>query len=196
MGKVEYPIRILEQKIVFDKGIQLEEAKLGLTSATGEITYSRTRINRRDAAAILLYHTTKEAFILTRQFRYAIVSKTDILVPEIAAGRIENQDTPLQTILRETLEETGYSLKEEQVTFLCSCFASPGYSSEKIHVFFAKVNESDKQTSGGGLEEENEHIELMEWSREEFYAALKRGELEDAKTMLAGFHAWMNNLTA
>jgi hypothetical protein len=56
---------------------------------------------------------------------------------------------------------------------------SPGTSAETIAVYYAEVS---RQTgAGGGLAEENEHIEMVRFTREE----LLTEKLQDAKTLLA-----------
>ena len=55
---------------------------------------------------------------------------------------------------------------------------SPGGSSEKIHLFYAVAGE--KIEEGGGLESENEEIDIIEMSLSEF----KNFKSDDAKTII------------
>jgi GDP-mannose pyrophosphatase NudK len=68
---------------------------------------------------------------------------------------------------------------------LCAAYASPGYSSERFHFYYATVNESDKETAGGGLEEENEYIEVVEMKYDAWMNLAAGNQLNDAKALLA-----------
>jgi GDP-mannose pyrophosphatase NudK len=174
-------INILNEKTIFNDKLIIEKAEL----SDGENTFSRLRVNRPDAAAILIFNTESKKIILTRQFRYAVASKTPGPIYEIAAGKIDPGESPLDAIIRETEEETGYKPLPSNVKFLVSCFASPGYTSEKFHLYYATVSNRDKVSAGGGLQNENENIEIVEMEPLTFYELIDKGEIEDAKTYLS-----------
>lgn len=53
---------------------------------------------------------------------------------------------------------------------------------------------ASKVSDGGGLEEETEELEVLEWSFDEALAAFHQGEICDAKTIMLLQYAAMNNL--
>lgn len=173
---------IKEQKILEDKLI-VEEATF---SDNTNNTYTKLRLNREDASAVLLVNTESGKVILTKQFRYAISSKTSERILEIVAGKIDEGEEPLETAIRETEEEVGYKIKPENIKLLVKCFASPGYSSECFFIYYAHVTNTDKVGKGGGLESEKEYIEIVELTVDEFKNQIKEGLIEDAKTYIAG----------
>lgn len=178
---------VSNRTLILNKHLRIEEADIN----DGINTYKRERINREDAVAVLVWNTETSKIILTRQFRYAAYDKVTENLLEVVAGKIEDEE-PLHTAIRETEEEIGYRLKPENIKLLTTCFASPGYSSERFYIYSATVTNADKISAGGGLEEENEHIEIVEMDPEEFYRMLDAGEILDAKTYIAGLLATRN----
>ncbi|UCH57294.1 MAG: NUDIX hydrolase, partial [Candidatus Bathyarchaeota archaeon] len=69
--------------------------------------------------------------VLVRQNRYPV----DKTLLEIPAGTLEPGEPPVVCASRELREETGY--EAEELEPLLSCYMSPGYSSEIIHLFVA-----------------------------------------------------------
>ncbi len=177
---------VLQEKIVFNNKLIIEEARI---KDEQEQEYTRLRIKRQDASAVLLFNTVTNKIILTRQFRYPVADQVQEYLLEILAGKVDEGESPLEAAMREAEEETGYRINSENIRFLLSCFASPGYSSERFHLYYATVTPSDLQSQGGGLASENESIQLEEFDREKFKLMLRDGSIQDAKTILAGLYA-------
>lgn len=175
--------KIIKEKKVFDDKLIIEEATL---SDTTNNSFTKLRLNREDASAVLLVNTETGMVILTKQFRYAISSKTSAHILEIVAGKIDEGEDPLETAIRETEEEVGYKIKPENIKLLVKCFASPGYSSECFFIYYAHVTNADKVSKGGGLESEKEYIEIVELTVNEFKNQIKTCRIEDSKTYIAG----------
>lgn len=184
-------IKIKQEKIVFKDGLTLEKGEL--ESETGE-AYSRTRVNRQDASCVLVLNTDTNKILLTRQFRYGASAKTSEYMLEVVAGKVDEGEEPLETAIRETEEEIGYRVKQDNIKFLATCFSSPAYSSERYHIYFATVTSADKKGKGGGLKNENEQIELVEMSVETFKQQISTGKFLDAKTYVAGLQCVLQNL--
>ncbi len=106
-------MKIIKEKIVFDKKLIIEEAKI----VSGKNKFSRQRLNRQDAVAVLVLNSDSGKIILTRQFRYAIAGKSGENITEIVAGKIEENDSPEKTVLRECEEEIGYRIRKNQLRF-------------------------------------------------------------------------------
>jgi nudix-type nucleoside diphosphatase (YffH/AdpP family) len=182
--------KVLNQKVVFNNIIVVEEAEI----RDGFKTYTRTRVNRQDGAAVLVYNTESRKIILTKQFRYPIASKVEEEILEILAGKVDEGEDPRSTALREAKEEIGYEIKDENLTLIASSFASPGYTSELSHLYYAEVKDADRVNKGGGLKTENEDIKVIEMKPSEFFSLVDAAKLSDTKTLMAGL--WLKNKIA
>ena len=135
---------------------------------------SREVLTPKNAVAALVYDTLKKKFIFVNQFRCG--SNSDIL--EVVAGTLDkpNEDKE-DAINREIFEEIGY--ETDHIEMISEFFVSPGISSEKISLFYCEV--SKKTGQGGGLESENEDIDIVEFSYDEMLSE----NFMDAKTIIA-----------
>ncbi|WP_277678116.1 NUDIX hydrolase [Gracilibacillus dipsosauri] len=98
---------------------------------TNEEAKNFSYIQFRDGVCILAI-TEDQEIILLKQYRHAVQSWEF----ELPAGMIEDEEEALYAAKRELLEETGYqSLEWESFDYF---FPSPGSTTEKIHLFFAK----------------------------------------------------------
>jgi ADP-ribose pyrophosphatase len=176
--------KIIKEETVFDDNLIVQKAEI---SSKGKV-FSRQRLKRVDASTVLIYNTDTGKVILTRQFRYPIHDKVDSPILEIVAGKIDNGEDPLSAAIRESEEETGYKVSKENIRLLYSCFVSPGYTAERFYIYYATVSNADKISKGGGLEDENESIEVVEMDKQEFIRMIRNSELSDAKTYIAGLH--------
>jgi nudix-type nucleoside diphosphatase (YffH/AdpP family) len=157
------------------------------------ITQKREVYDRGNGAAILLYNSTQKTVILTRQFRlptYLNGNKSGMMI-EVCAGLLD-QDNPEECIIRETEEETGYRITN--VVKVMEPFMSPGAVTETLHLFIGEYDASMKVSEGGGVEHEQENIDVMEMSYNEAYAMIASGEIKDAKTIILLQHAKIINL--
>lgn len=146
-------------------------------------THQREVYDRGNGATILLYHPERNTVILTRQFRMAslVNGNPDGYLIEACAGLLDAEN-PEQAILRETEEETGYRLSEVEKVF--EIYMSPGSVSEILYFFIARYSDDMKTGKGGGIEEEQEKIEVLEIPFPDALAMVKSGEIKDAKTIL------------
>jgi nudix-type nucleoside diphosphatase (YffH/AdpP family) len=108
---------------------------------------------------------------------------------EVCAGLLD-LDEPEQCIIRETEEETGYRITKVQKVM--EAYMSPGVLTEILYLFIGEYNESMKVNDGGGLEEEQENIEVLEMKYEQAYTMIATGEITDAKTILLLQYAKIN----
>ncbi len=114
--------------------------------------------------------------IFERQFRYPL----RISFIELPAGKIDPGETIEACARRELREETGYeAAKWEYVGVMHPCI---GYSNERIEVFLAR-----ELTHVGHQWDEGEFLEILSLSSAEASAAMRAGELTDAKTLSALF---------
>lgn len=155
---------------------------------------SREVYDRGNGAAILLFNREKKTVVLTRQFRLPVfVNGHDGLLIEVAAGLLEGA-APEERIRAEAEEETGYRVHHVQKVF--ESYMSPGSVTEKLHFFIAEYDASSKVSEGGGLEDETEELEVLEWKFDDALEAFYRGEICDAKTIMLLQYAAMKNIFA
>jgi len=187
-------IEITETKLLSDNWYVLNKVTFNYKKES-EKTESHIRevYDRGNGAGILLYNTAKKTVILTRQFRlptYLNGNKTGMMI-EVCAGLLD-KDNAEQAIIRETEEETGYRLKKVQKVI--ETYMSPGSVTEILYLFVGEYDESMKVSAGGGLDAEQENIEVLEYTFDEAYAMIESGEITDAKTILLLQHAKIKGL--
>jgi nudix-type nucleoside diphosphatase (YffH/AdpP family) len=177
---------ISNNNMEYDKYFKVESATITETlNGAFKAAYKRYRLVRPDAAGILLYNKDTEKVILVKQFRFPISEKSNEFVLEIVAGKIDKGETPEQAAVRELAEEVGYTVSEDRLGKSVEFFASPGYSSEKLFVFMVIVGNEDKTGTGGGVATENESLEIVEVSKDDFKNMVLNGEIQDSKTLIA-----------
>lgn len=148
----------------------------------------REAYDRGNGAAVLLYDPQRHTVLLTRQFRLPtfINGNTDGLLTEVCAGVLEG-DNAEACMRREILEETGYEVPHlEQVA---AVYTSPGAVTEKLYLFQGAYHPEMKMAPGGGIAEETEDIEVLEWTYAGVLKAMENGEIRDAKTLILLQHA-------
>ena len=146
---------------------------------------------RGNGAVILLYNITHKTIILTRQFRLPtyLNGNTSGMLIEACAGMLD-EDNPIDCIRRETEEETGYRLSSVKKVF--QSYMSPGAVTEILHFFIGEYQSEMKVSEGGGLAEEHENIEVLEYPFNEAYQMIASGEITDAKTIMLLQYAKIN----
>ena len=117
-------------------------------------------VKAHDSVAILLFHRTKESFLLVKQFRPPVYMnyKEHEFTYELCAGIID-KDKPLKQIAKEEIEEEcGFEVPLEELHKVNTFFTNVGVSGGKQHLFFAFIDDNMKVGEGGGIHDE--HIEL------------------------------------
>lgn len=154
-------------------------------------TQVREVYDRGNGAVILLYNSAKKTVVLTRQFRLPtyLNGNTSGMLIEACAGMLD-EDNPIDCIIRETEEETGYRLSSVKKVF--QSYMSPGAVTEILHFFIGEYQPEMKVSEGGGLAEEHENIEVLEYSFNEAYQMIASGEITDAKTIMLLQYAKIN----
>lgn len=164
-----------------------------LTKDNTLISQKREVYDRGNGAAILLYNTKQKTVILTRQFRlptYLNGNDSGMMI-EVCAGLLD-EDHPEQCIIRETEEETGYRVSSVRKVF--ESYMSPGAVTEILYFFVGEYDESMKVSEGGGVEHEQENIDVLEFTFDEAYAMIESGEIKDAKTIMLLQYAKIHDL--
>jgi nudix-type nucleoside diphosphatase (YffH/AdpP family) len=188
----EDKIRIVGEKILSDDYYPLKK-----------VTYEQRRRDDGDwqelqrevydsasGAVVLLYNRERRTVVLTRQFRIGArlsdpTGGHDGFLLEAAAGVLDDAP-PAERAKAEAREETGYEF--ERLEPVMQLFASPGSTTERIHLFVAEYDPARRCGDGGGLPEEGEDIQVVELDFDDALAMIDTGGIVDAKTVLLLLH--------
>src|SRR5215211_5154922 len=187
-------VKILNTEILSDNWYTLRKVTYEYQKKDGSWqTQSREAYDRGNGATILLYNTEHKTVILTRQFRMPsfINGNPSGMLIEACAGLLD-KDNAEDCIKRETEEETGYKIKDVRKIF--EAYMSPRSVTEILYFFAAEYSASMKIHEGGGMEEEHEHIEVLEINFDNAMQMISTGEIRDAKTIMLLQYAKLHNL--
>ncbi len=177
-------VKLIKTKILSEKWGILNEIKFKLKSSRGEwLDLKRESYDTGDGAAVLLYNPKTKKIILTRQFRLPtyLNGNPGGMLTEVCAGLLD-KDSPEECVLKEAEEETGYRINNPLK--VAETYMSPGSMTEIMHLFIAEYNENMKVSEGGGLEEEQEDIKVLQMDFNEAWSMMRTGEIKDAKTII------------
>ena len=184
-------VRVKNVSVLSDRHYRLNEVELEYRRSNGEWqTQKREVFDRGHAATLLPYNLASRTIVLTRQFRLpAYLAGHDDCLIEAAAGMLDDE-TPEKRIRAEAEEEIGYRLQDVRKVF--EAFMSPGAVTEKLHFFVAEYAPSMRVSSGGGLADEGEDIEVLELPIDSALAMIADGRIADAKTIMLLQYAALN----
>lgn len=135
--------------------------------------------------AVVLPVTKDNKIVMVTQFRYPFGKK----LLELPAGKLEEDEHPLECAKRELTEETGYST--ENFLKLGKIFTTPGFCTEELHIYLAK-----DLNAGEHSREEGEYgMEIFKLSLNEIEEKINSGEICDAKT-ICGIYYYKNLILA
>jgi nudix-type nucleoside diphosphatase (YffH/AdpP family) len=187
-------VSITKTEILSDNWYFLRKYTYQYTKKDGSVmTQSREVYDRGNGATIMLYNKAKATVILTRQFRLPtfVNGNPDGMLIETCAGLLD-RDNAEECIRRETEEETGYKISHVQKIF--EAYMSPGSVTEVLFFFIAEYTPSMKVSDGGGLEHEEENIEVLEVPFADALGMVKRGEIKDGKTIMLLQYLQLNGI--
>lgn len=137
-----------------------------------DIEYKREIVSHKGSAVIVpVFQDLTVA--LVKQYRHA--AREYLL--EIPAGTLEIGESPETGVRRELEEEIG--VIAENIEKLTEFYVSPGFLTEKMHVFLATELTETAQNL-----EADELLTVERISFDEAFAKIRNGEIQDAKTML------------
>lgn len=147
------------------------------------VEQARESYDRGNGAAVLLYNKIKQTVILISQFRmptYLNGNDSGMMI-EACAGLLDGDD-PETCVIKEAEEESGFRVVGVEKIF--EAYMSPGAVTEIVHLYIAEYQDSDKVSDGGGLEDEQEDITVLELDFKKAISMISTGEIQDAKTIM------------
>ncbi len=117
--------------------------------------------------------TDEGKILIVKQFRKPFDEET----LEIPAGKLDYGEAHYDCGLRELKEETGYTAG--RYIYIGEFYPTPGFCNEKIHIYYA-----DNLTKGEQSPDEDEFLEVYEYTYEELLGMIMSGEIHDCKTVI------------
>jgi ADP-ribose pyrophosphatase len=142
-------------------------------------------IEKPNAIGVMLLDAKEEKTLLVDQYRPG----TNSHLLEIPAGIIEDGETPQYSLERELREETGYTIDDVEMLYTSKypLPASPGYTTEKLYIYIAKLKNNDIEPLKLELDE-TEDLTTKWVSLEDM-----ENITTDMKTMFVYYMYMMNN---
>ncbi len=158
-----------EERIYEGKIINLKKQKVTVKSGT-----SYREIIEHSGGAVIIAVTGERRMAMIRQFR----KPAGKVMFEVPAGKIDPGEDPMDAAIRELREETGYTASS--VKYLTRFYPTVGYSEEVLYLYLM-----EGLTPGETDFDENEAIDMEDWSIDDLHQMVMRGEIDDAKTIIA-----------
>lgn len=178
-------VEIISHEVVFKGYFSIEKfvLKHRLHAGGWSGAMSREVFERGQVASVLPYDVERKKVVLAEQFRVgALKDERSPWLVEIVAGVLEPGESPEQLAHREAAEEAGIVL--ESLTPIYNYWVSPGGCTERVSLFWSKV---DSSTASGihGLDDENEDIRVLVYDQEEAFEMVRSGVINNALTIIA-----------
>jgi nudix-type nucleoside diphosphatase (YffH/AdpP family) len=133
------------------------------------------------AACVLPYDPERRTAIVIRQMRPPVLHVAHEQASlEAIAGLIDAGETGDVSAIREAEEEAGLRLRALEP--VATVWTMPGVSTERMSMFLAEYQATDRIGAGGGLAGENEDIEVIEMALRTLAEMADGGTLTDLKT--------------
>ncbi|ARJ51905.1 NUDIX hydrolase [Staphylococcus lutrae] len=168
---MQFEEKTLSKECIYKgKIIEVEKHKVTLPN---DATAFREVVKHPGAVAICALTPQREV-ILVKQYRKAM----EQVLLEIPAGKLEPGEDRVEAAMRELEEETGF--KAKNITLIGEVYGSPGFSDEKISIYF-----TDMLEQGTEKLDDDEFVEKVFYSIEAVEKAIRSHHIEDAKTLIA-----------
>ncbi len=164
--------KLLSSEIIFQsKWLSLKTNTYKISN--GNIIDNYYQIDKDDCVVIIA--EKDEHIVVIKQYRRGI----DKVIYELPAGIIENNESIINTALRELEEETGYKGNARLLNF---CYPQPAFLSMKTNFVYVKVTNYSNQSL-----DVDENIEVQLLSIEAINKMISKGDIVDL-SFIAGMH--------
>jgi ADP-ribose pyrophosphatase len=143
----------------------------------------REVFERGHAVAVLPYDPVLDEFVMIEQFRIgALPTTSSPWLLEIVAGIIDEGETAEEVCFREAKEEAGLDIQKLHKAL--SYLASPGGTTERLHIFVGLVDASNAE-GVHGLEYESEDILVHKVPTSVAFDWINQGKIDNSATLIA-----------
>lgn len=168
---IKFTETTLSSKQIYN-GKVFEILKDDVELSTGKKTIRE--VVRHPGGVVIVAQKDENTILMVRQFRYPL-KETSL---ELPAGKLEYGENPDLAAKRELEEETGHIAKNwKSLGFI---YTTPGFCDEKLYLYYASDLSFTKQNPDDG-----EIIEFFEYNLKEVFEMIKKGEINDSKTICA-----------
>lgn len=185
MSALPPPYTVHHVEKVLDDWFDVDAATVSFQAPDGRMVGPKRVLcmERGESVAALVHDPNRDLFVFVKQFRYPSLAHSNGWLVELVAGGIDGGESPEAAVHREMIEEVG--LAPTGLTRISEFFVSPGGTSEYTYLYYAQVDLDRPAGEGGGMIHEDEHIEVLTWSRADMAAALSDGTFKEARLILA-----------
>jgi ADP-ribose pyrophosphatase len=166
------PLPTPDSRRVIHKGRKFDFEMVNVRLPSGR-TVER-EVVRHPGAVLIVPVLDSGEIVLIRNYRIALGQT----ILECPAGTLEPPEPPETCAARELIEETGY--RAATIQPLGWFYTTPGLTDEKMHAFLAR----GLSPAGQDLQDD-ECITVSSVPAAEAFRMIDRGEIRDAKSMLA-----------
>jgi len=166
-----------------------------------EINYIQNGVEKRweavishNSVSILLYHKDKNAFVVVKQLRPAVLNATkdDGYMYELCAGIIDKNKSDKAIAKEEILEECGYDVPLSRIEKITTFYTSVGISGASQTLYYAEIDNSMQINEGGGIEQEEIEVVYIEIDKAKSF--MFDEHYKKTPGMLAGFYWFFENI--
>ena len=166
----------MENTVIVNRRKQIHKGRV-FTLTTENITFNKgvtidIDLIKHPGASAIVALTDKNEVVLIRQYRHAVGD----FIWEIPAGALNPEENPETCARRELEEETGCTANKWKK--MGEIVPVPGYSDERIHLFYATQLEKSVQNL-----DEDEWLSVHKFDFKEALRMVAEGEIVDAKTI-------------
>lgn len=136
--------------------ISVEDTNKNGVNIKREVMCKERGKRTNDVVSGLLIDEESSKTYFVRQYRTGTRPEDRYLI-EAVAGTLEKGEDPKECFEREAMEEVGF--KCDEVTYVGGMYVSPGVTKEYVYLY---IGYGKRIEEGGGLEDENEDIEVIE----------------------------------
>jgi len=182
---MQFEVQIVASETLYKGFLQMNRYRLRHSLYAGGWSNElvRERVESFRASSVLPYDPERDEIVLIEQFRIgALEEGRGAWVLEVVGGIIDAGETPEQVAARESMEEAGCPLLD--LVKICELMVAPGTSTERIHLFCARVD-SAKAAGIHGVHQEGEDIRVEVLGFEAAMAELYGGRINSTSTIIA-----------
>lgn len=169
---------IIARHLIYDGWYRFSRLELRMPDGT---VAERHLIDNGQAVAVLPFDRARRVAMLITQPRAAVLDAGHPPLLEAIAGGLDGA-SPEERIHEEAMEEGGIRLSALEP--LANIWPIPPVSTERVMLYLAEYSAADRVGAGGGAEDEDEHISVVEISLDVLRDRVMAGTLEDAKTLI------------